>query len=165
MKIAITSDSHDNYINLQKAINIANERDCQVFLFAGDFIAPAGLLNFSKFNGKVEMIWGNNEGNQFGFADQLNKLSNTRMNGVLFEGELDGVKIFMNHYPKISELAAKSGDYDLSICGHHHKFEKRKIGKTLLLNPGNLKGISEEKAGFVIFNTKDKTLERVEIKN
>lgn len=135
MRIAIASDSHDNWKNLKQAITVANERECQYFLFAGDFIAPAGLQNFKYFSGQVEMVWGNNEGNQYGFAERMKELPNIQMNGILYEGVLDGTRIFMNHYPKISELAAKSGDYDLCIYGHSHNYKEEILNGTLLLNP------------------------------
>jgi predicted phosphodiesterase len=43
MKIAIWSDSHDNFQNLEKAIKIANDNNCEYFLFAWDFITPSWL--------------------------------------------------------------------------------------------------------------------------
>jgi predicted phosphodiesterase len=40
MKIAIMSDSHENWDNFFKAIAVANEHSCEILLFAGDLMAP-----------------------------------------------------------------------------------------------------------------------------
>lgn len=162
MKIAIASDVHDNFENLKKAIQIANKNKCQYFLFAGDFVTPTGLELFKEFKGFVEMVWGNNEGDQIGFVEKIAQIPNVKMHGVLYEETLDGLRTFMNHYPRFAEIAAESQQYDLCIYGHTHLYREDIVKKSILLNSGNLKGEREE-AGFVIFDTKDKSTERIQL--
>ena len=118
MKIAIMSDSHDRWDHLEKAIEVANSENCEYLLFAGDFIAPTGIPTLQRFKGKVRLVWGNNEGETVKFTRLMDKTENLKLCGDVFEEEIDGVKIFMNHYPRIVELAAKSGEFDLCIYGH-----------------------------------------------
>src|SRR3989344_9450767 len=118
MKISIMSDSHDNWLNLEKAIEISNSEGCEYLLHAGDLIAPPIVDILKKFKGQVKFVWGNNEGERVGISKAFASSENLELSGDIFEGEIDGVKIFMNHYPRISELAAKTGKFDLCIYGH-----------------------------------------------
>lgn len=162
MKIAIVSDCHDEFDNLEKAVEIANQKGCEQLLFAGDFVAPLGLEVFEKFNGKVQMIWGNNEGEKFLFTRTVDSMQNVTMHGDSFSGKVGEIKVFMHHLPEIALLAAKSSEFDLVIHGHTHVFKQEKVGDTLLICPGNLKGWREN-AGFVIFDLQKMAVERVEI--
>ena len=44
------------------------------------------------------------------------------------------------HRPDGLESFARSGDYDLIIHGHTHRAEVRKVGETVILNPGEGSG-------------------------
>lgn len=162
MKIAIMSDSHENWTNLEKAITIANDESCDVMLFAGDLIAPPGIAVLEKFNGQIKFVWGNNEMEQVAMTRKMDASEKIELCDDIYEGELDGVKVFMNHYPRIAELAAKSGEFDLCIFGHTHEYYEEKIDNTLLINPGEIQG-RVSTASFVIFDTKTKEFEKVEL--
>lgn len=163
MKLAILSDAHDNWANLEKAIAIANERGCEVLLFAGDLIAPPGIAVLEKFNGSVKIVWGNNEGEKVGIVTKCAASSKIELCGDVFEGTLGTTRVFMNHYPRLAELAAKSGEFDLSICGHTHEYSQKQLGNCTLLNPGEVQGYVTGEAGFVVWDTERGSGERVRI--
>jgi putative phosphoesterase len=163
MKISIMSDSHDNWLNLEKAVAISNDQGCEVLLFAGDLIAPPQLAVLEKFNGKVKLVWGNNEAERVGMVRMIDASKNIELCGDIFEGEIANIKIFMNHYPRIAELAAKSNEFDLCIYGHTHIYSEAKIGNTLLVNPGEIQGYRTGKPSFIIFDTETKSVNKVEI--
>jgi putative phosphoesterase len=164
MKIAILSDSHDNWQNLEKAIKIVNKNKCEILLFAGDLITPSALpMILEKFKGREgHLIFGNNEGEKFGYTKLALESKRFTLHGDTYEGEIDGVKIFMNHYPRIAELAAKSGEFDLVIHGHNHTAKDEKVGNTILLNPGEIKGVKGQ-ASFAVFDTKTKEVKEMKI--
>jgi len=170
MKIAIMSDSHDHWENLEQAITIAEDKDCQEIWFAGDLISPTGILIFKKFSGTVRFVLGNNEAELLGIADKIAQADNVFMpepkpasiaQGLVFEEEVGGLKFFMNHYQKFGEIAAKSGDYDVVIYGHDHIYNESKINKTLCLNPGEIHGQKSGTATFMVLNTEDKSVEKI----
>lgn len=161
MKIAIMSDSHDRWDNLGKAIEKTNNLKCKYLLFAGDLIAPPGVYELEKFNGKVKLVWGNNEGEKVGLARKINVIEKIELCDDVFEGELDGIKIFMNHYPRITELAAKSQEFDLCIYGHTHEYQEKTINKTLIINPGEIQGFASGISSFVIFDTITRKSEKI----
>lgn len=164
MKLAIISDSHDHYGNLSRAIELANEAGCERMLFAGDLIAPGnGTAVLSTFKGDVHFIYGNNDGEEFGMTKQFAKHEHLSIEGKTFEAEIDGVKIFMNHYPRIAEIAAHSGLFDLVIYGHDHKYFEEKVGDCVLLNPGAIHPYKIPCASFVIFDTIDRSVNRIEL--
>lgn len=160
MKLAIMSDSHENWPVLERAIAKANEEGCEVLLFAGDLIAPPGIPVLEKFNGSIKFVWGNNEMERVGITRKMDAAEKMEMCGDYFEGEFDGVRVFMNHYPKFVELAAKSGDYDLVIHGHTHEIREEKFGKCLLVNPGEIQGYKTKQSTFMIFDTGTKEITR-----
>ncbi len=160
MMIAIFSDSHDRWDNLEKAITIANKAECELVLFAGDLIAPTGVHILEKCSGLVKLVWGNNEGERVAITRKADASEKVELCGDIYEATVDGVKIFMNHYPRFVELAAKSGEFDLCIYGHTHQYYHEMIGKTLLLNPGEIQGATKE-PGFVLYDTKTKIVKRV----
>ena len=60
--------------------------------------------------------------------------------GGLEELELGGRRIFVNHYPPIGEGVAAGRQYDLVCYGHDHQAVVRRLGPTLLVNPGEVMG-------------------------
>jgi len=158
MKIAILGDSHDQYDNLQKAVNVANTHKCELMLHTGDLGAPKNSIAIlEKFNGSIKMILGNNDHEIVGlmkntFSDNNFELTKDMQAGDAYEEEVSGIKIFMHHYPRIAELAALSGEFDLCIHGHTHRYRNDTIGDTLLINPGSVIG-EKEPASLVIFDT------------
>lgn len=164
MKIAILSDSHDSWGNLEKAINITNEKKCEVLLFAGDLIAPAGLERLKKFSGKVNIILGNNDGEKILLTRRAGASNNIKLFYDIYEETLGGIKVFMNHFPRFTELAAKSGEFDLCVFGHTHDYHHEQIGETLLVNPGAIQesAMSDTKeSSFIIFDCKTKKVDKI----
>jgi uncharacterized protein len=161
MKIAIMSDSHDRWDHLEKAIQFGNSSNCKYLLFAGDLIAPPGISVLQKFNGKVILVWGNNEGEKVGIAEKIKTTNNIELHYEIFDEEIEGTKIFMNHYPRPTELAAQSGQYDLCIHGHTHIYREEKTGKTNLVNPGEIQGFISGNVTFVIFDTTSQKIEKI----
>jgi len=162
MKILIVSDSHDNDEKLSRAISAGNDAGCEVMLHAGDFVSPPTLDNLKSFEGKVYLVWGNNEGEKVGFIAKVAQLENTEMVGNVMEKEFNGLKFYMNHYPEIVENAALTGKYDVCIYGHDHIYHEEIISNgTLLLNPGEVHGNKTGVSTCMIFNTETKKVEKV----
>lgn len=162
MKILIVSDSHDNNGKLQGAISAGNNAGCDVMLHAGDFVSPPTLDNPGSFNGKVYLVWGNNEGEKVGFVNKIAQMENVEMTGDVMEKEFGGLKFYMNHYPDIVENAALTGKYDVCIYGHTHVYNEEVVSNgTILLNPGEVHGNKTGVSTCMIFDTETKKTEKV----
>jgi hypothetical protein len=58
----------------------------------------------------------------------------------------------MTHYPHIAKALAANERYDLVCYGHSHEGEETMIGRTLLLNPGEVMGRLGEHS-FALYDT------------
>jgi putative phosphoesterase len=168
MKVLISSDSHDNWPLLTRAVAEGNTYGCEVLLFAGDLISPPGIDILATFVGQVHLVLGNNEGELVKLTRMCDATPNItlhgNLNGGTMELTLDGLRFYMNHYPKNAELAALSGRYDVVIFGHTHEYhEDHTANGTHLVNPGEVQGFRTSSASFVIYDTTTRTAERITI--
>lgn len=164
MLIAVMSDIHDRWDNLEKAVEIANARGAEELLFAGDFMSPPGMKLMRNFGGKVTMVWGNNDGEKIGLMSQA-KEGNFLMAGDLLESEIAGKKIHMQHYPRAGEIAFASNLYEIVIYGHTHEWREEKANGKLLLNPGEIQGYGTGIASFALVETDTLEVEKIIINN
>lgn len=167
MKIAIISDSHDDLSALEVAVAKANDANCSLMLHAGDLIAPTAVVKLSAFNGDVKFIIGNNDHEHIGLMRKSMATDNVEFiysgaGGHCYETKVDGLRIFMHHYPRIAEIAAHSGLFDLCVHGHTHVYREQQIGETLLLNPGAVTKQGDA-SSFVIFDTNNQSVTKVDL--
>lgn len=160
MKIAIISDTHDNLTNLQKAIEIANNKACEMLLFAGDLNFPGAVQFLAKFNGPVHMVWGNNEGDRVKVLSRVSEYQNVQHHLDMYVDTIDGLMVFMTHYPEIAELARESNKYSLVIYGHTHEYDEQNLDTVTVINPGAVFGYPTDPS-FAIFDTKTKHIEKI----
>lgn len=147
MKIAIISDVHDNRANLAKTLTFIKKEKIRTILCCGD-LGSREILQFlqDNFSGRLERVSGNLDKDlDFVCLDQK-------------EIRMDQKKIVLVHWPKKAKELAQSQKYDLIFYGHNHKPWQEKIGKTVLINPGNLAGIFY-KPTFAIYDTETDRLE------
>ena len=139
MKIAVLSDIHDNIWKLEEILKKLGE--AQELIFCGDFCAPFSLGMLAEgFRGPIHVVFGNNDGDKLLLSQVAAKAGNVTLHGEFAELELGGRKIAAIHYPAIAAGLAASGRYDLVCCGHSHKYEAKRVGRTILLNPGEVMG-------------------------
>jgi putative phosphoesterase len=166
MKILITSDSHDNWDNLEKAVAQGNAAGCEVMLFAGDLMAPGGVKILEQFNGPVHFVLGNNEGELVGLTRFLDASKNTTLHYDFGESTMNnkiaGLKFYMHHFPNIVRNAARTGDYNVCVYGHDHEYHHEILENgTIFLNPGAIKGNDAGIATCMFFDTATKSVEKV----
>jgi len=145
MEIAIVADTHDNLKNLEKALNWINKEGIELILHCGD-ISRQETIDFiaKKFQGEIKYVKGNADYN----LDLLNSL----------ELEVDGKKIWFDHYPEEAKRMALSGKYDLALYGHTHRPWDKVYGNCHMINPGELAG-QFYKPTFAVYDTKTQMLE------
>lgn len=136
MKIALLSDTHNNWKDTGVAVSAASAADCEVLFFSGDLTRPQGVSVLADFEGPVHMIIGNNEFEIDEIWAAANDTDNVIYHGEICDIERKGLRIFMHHYPQQAARKAESGIYDLCIHGHTHRFTDRTIKGVRVLNPG-----------------------------
>lgn len=171
MKIAIVSDTHDNTPAIVWIIEYLNEHKIPVALHAGDMINPGVTRRFAEhYQGDFHYVFGNNDGERTIGIERAQKYSwsNVYCHKESMELEIEGKKIFMNHFSSISENVAKSGKFDVCIGGHDHLYRVNYFGKTLFINPGNIvtkdKWLPQEpdkESSFVLLDLSTMKYERI----
>lgn len=167
MKIAILSDIHDNIWNLEKALPLIQSASCEALIFCGDFVAPFIPPYLMSLNIPVHACFGNNDEDQGMIIEKAqSKIVFWPLAKEFGEVELDGKKIAFCHYPKLGELLAGTGEYAAVFHGHTHDAYTKKVGETILANPGSICGIQGGKPGvtsFGIYNTSTHFYEQINL--
>ncbi|MHC4394077.1 MAG: metallophosphoesterase [Planctomycetota bacterium] len=159
MKIGIISDTHNHRANVLKAIKTFNEQKVGWILHAGDMTSENTAGEFAAVDGaKFIAVLGNCDSER-----DLLKSTIESFGGELydpsFSGQIDGKRVFMTHKPDVLEAAVESGKYDLVVYGHTHKQDIRKVGQTLVVNPGKAKSRLGGNVGVVIVELDDMNCE------
>ena len=167
VKIGIISDTHDNINIAKKAVQYFNSNKIDYCLHAGDIIAPfMAKLVFNDLVCKENLILvqGNNDGEITGNRLNFTKIG-SKFAGNYYVGTIDNKKIFMQHDidPTILESLASSNKIDIIIYGHTHEPEIKKIGKTIIMNPGECCGILSGENTIAIVDTEKMEAEIIKL--
>ena len=163
MIIAIMSDSHDNIWNLRKALDIVMQREVEMIIHCGDFVAPFMLKELDSATIPVHGVFGNNDGDQYLLTKlSLTDLSHITLHGIVGSIDADGKKIGFTHREIIGHGLVFSNEYKMVCIGHSHEHMQKQIGETILLNPGEIMG-KDGRPGFCLLDTSTWRISRVEL--
>ncbi len=155
----VMSDSHDNLSKVEKAVKIALQRKVSALFHLGDFNSPFVIPRLLKEDYKFFGVFGNNDGDLLFLEEKAkNKISHSPHEIIL-----EGKKVFMMHQPFALEAAKKSQLYDFVFYGHTHKLHVEKIGKTLIVNPGESCGYLTSKATCVLVDERTGKYEVIDL--
>lgn len=162
VKIAIISDTHDHLQNIEASMDALKGAD--VVLHCGDLCAPFVIKRLGEgLEGiPLHVVWGNNEGDTFMISKIAANFEDVYLHGELAELDLGGLRIAVNHYPRIAQGLARSGLYDLVCYGHDHTAHTEVVGDCTLVNPGEILGMNGPST-FAIFDTETREVEHIEI--
>jgi len=145
MKIAIVSDTHNNWTNFKKAIDWIKKEKIQLILHCGDINSREIINDAQKlFNGEIKYVKGN--------ADYGLEIPDK------MEIDLENKKIAFTHFPSEAKKMAQSGKYDMVFYGHTHRPWEEKVGNCRFINPGELAG-QFYKPSFAVYDTDTDNLE------
>jgi hypothetical protein len=146
MKIAIVSDTHNNWVNFKKAIDWIKKENIQLILHCGD-ICSQEMIDDAKifFGGDIRYVKGNAD---FNLPDLPEKI----------ELDLENKKIIFCHFPNEAKKTAQSGKFDLVFYGHTHRPWDEKVRDCHMINPGELAG-QFYKPSFAVYDTSTGNLE------
>jgi putative phosphoesterase len=146
MKIAIVSDTHNNWANFKKAIEWIKKEKIRLILHCGDISSQLAIDDAKKhFGGEIRFVRGNADYDMPDLPEEM-------------ELELDSKKVVFCHFPAYAKRLAQSGKYDMVFYGHTHRAWDEKIGNCHMINPGELAG-QFYKPTFAIYDTKTGKLE------
>jgi len=158
--IGLISDTHDNQDAVDKASKVFITKNVELILHAGDWIAPFTLMRLAKAGIPIIGVFGNNDGERK-FMREVAAKNNVRLEEEIAVVEGYGLKIALIHGTSniIVEALARSNMFDIVVYGHTHRRDLRRLGKTLLVNPGEACGYLTGEASIAILDTKTKSIE------
>ncbi|RLE81094.1 MAG: metallophosphoesterase [Thermoprotei archaeon] len=173
MIIGVVADTHDNLNKVSKVIEVFKEKNIEIVLHAGDYIAPFTLKKFSELGVKLIGVFGNNDCEKpllYKVASGLGY----ELYGQPVELVLDNRNILLLHGfggKKFTRLfvdaAAATGEYDLVVYGHTHEKDcrvfKKNSRKTVILNPGEVCGLLSGRSTVAIVNLDTLEVEVVKV--
>ena len=146
-KIAITSDIHNNEVNLKKVLDFCGREKIETMICCGD-MASLETLDFmnNNFSGNILYTYGNADYDDLRDLVDEKKYRNTYIFKKFGEAVIEKKNVAFVHYPQEAKGFARSGKYDFVFYGHTHKpwVEKIKADanqkECVLLNPGTTAG-------------------------
>jgi putative phosphoesterase len=162
MKIGIMSDSHDNIVNLAKAISKMKENKVEVIIHCGDLSAGFIVNKLAETGLTIHSVFGN-VGDRYSNTRKAALHPNYNLHGEMAELEIDNLKIAVTHMNFFADGLASTGKYDFVLHGHTHIKRDEKIGDTRIINPGELLGLKDAPPSFAILDTKTKEVEFFEL--
>ncbi|RLG41945.1 MAG: hypothetical protein DRO05_02580 [Thermoproteota archaeon] len=142
--IGVISDTHDDLEAIRSALEVFSREEVESIIHLGDLISPFSLRELAKWQGRVDLLWGNNEGEAL--VAKLGVELGLKVHTSPTELTISNREILAFHgfgsaslTEKVARMIADSGEYDLVLFGHTHSpiVERR---KSLLVNPGEACG-------------------------
>ena len=139
MKAGILSDSHNHREGAEGALRRFLEERVDLILHLGDVCAPETLRGFTAAGIPLIGVFGNNDGNRQG----LQAVSSNGFHPSPHMPVIGQTRILMAHsFDELQGEIGEGGKYDLILFGHTHRTLTMRVGRALVLNPG-------EACGFV----------------
>ena len=175
MKIAIISDTHDNIVNLDKALQYIRGEKIKTIIHLGDVVSQETLDYLAEnFSGKLFIARGNADlydiKNQklkithSTTSGQENKYANIKIFEEYGEIEIDKRKIgFVHKKSDIPNFQTPYTKYHIPntiFYGHSHKPWIEEIKGVTYANPGNLAGIHYDPT-FAVYETSSKKIKLI----
>jgi len=133
VKAGILSDSHDHAAAVASALVRFRAEGVGVILHLGDVCTPSVLAGYRESGIPFLAVFGNNDYDRDGLQEASG--------GAFRQGprieEVAGRKVLMAHtFEELQPELSGRGRFDLVLFGHTHRPLTMRVGKALVLNPG-----------------------------
>jgi len=138
VKVGILSDSHDHRDAAEGAFHLFRAEGVGMVFHLGDVCSPAVLAGYADPATPLRGVFGNNDSDRDGLQEATG--------GAFRQGphieSVDGRRILLAHsYDQLREVLSGQGRFDLVLFGHTHRPLTMRVGKALVVNPGELCGL------------------------
>ena len=136
MLVGIVADTHDNLRLVDAAVETFEDRDVDVVVHCGDFVAPFSAARFDA-SFEFHAVRGNNDGE---WALQSVVAEFGTYHGETAELTLDGEDVGVYHGTSdaVVEALVASANYDYVLHGHTHVRTHKVYEGTVRINPGGI---------------------------
>ncbi len=159
MIIGIMSDSHDNLDAIERALAVFRDSNVDMIIHLGDIISPFALAKILEFPARIVIVLGNNDGDILQLRELALK-AGAYIRPQIYITTIANRRYLLMHGMgnveqtlQIVESLANSNSFDIILYGHTHRVDIRTIGKTLVINPGEVCGYLSNRKTVVILDT------------
>lgn len=163
--IGILADTHDNLPLIDEAVKQLNHYGVEMVLHAGDYISPFTVSHFKPLQAQLIGVYGNNCAERKRLKELFRDID-ADLRGFFAEVSVEGVKIGLlhGHDEELLNALLKSCVYDVVVHGHTHQAKVQRIGRTLVINPGEVCGYLTGKSTMALLDLKTRDAEIVMIR-
>jgi putative phosphoesterase len=138
VKVGILSDSHDHRDAAAGALLLFRAERVGMVLHLGDVCSPVVLAGYADRSIPFLGVFGNCDSDRDGLQEATGGAFRL---GPHIE-TVDGRKILLAHsYDQLQGELSGQGRFDLVLFGHTHRPLTMRVGKALVLNPGETCGL------------------------
>lgn len=143
MKAGILSDTHDRRTAAEAALALFRAEGVDVIFHLGDVCSPGILAGFRASGIPMIGVFGNNDLDRNGLQEATG--------GAFLEGPavriLGGRSVLFAHtFRELQPELGEPGRFDLVLFGHTHRSMTMRVGKALVINPGEGCGLTQGRA-------------------
>lgn len=157
MLIGIFADTHDHLDNIRLAVGEFNRRQCEIVVFAGDFVSTFAIPPLRKLDCPMIASFGDNEGNKVGLRGGLEIIGEVSDPPFGFRAA-DGTKILVTH--QLELIKGQEEGSDVVIYAHTHRPRvHRDSHSRLWINPGETSGWTYREPSVAILDSSTREVE------
>ncbi len=162
--LGLLADTHDHLPRIDAAVHLLNRRDVELVLHAGDYISPFTVAHYEPLQAHLIGVYGNNCAERRLLKELFQGIGGD-LRGFFAEITVKDLKIGLLHGHDEELLTAliQSGAYDVVVHGHTHHAATQRVGRTLVINPGEVCGYLTGKATLALLDVNTRAVEIVGI--
>ena len=160
MRIGVLADTHDRVPAIADLLQKFADKGVSMVMHAGDFCSPFSLASFHQRGMALLGVFGRNDGDRETLAAYAARGMGTEIYESPHSFDVGGKRILLVH--EIVEVSPRSIEsHDFVIHGSSHLQSEKKIGSTIVINPGEACGWIHGKCTAMILNTDSGEVENI----
>ena len=142
-----------------------NKIGVSLVLHAGDYISQFTVNHFKPLNAKLIGVFGNNCAERRVLEDRFKEI-NMDVRGFFAEVKIFNLKMALlhGHDEKLLDSLINSGAYDVVVQGHTHLVKLQRVGRTLVINPGEVCGYVTGYSTMAVLDVKSLNVDIIKLK-
>ncbi|HEY6089198.1 MAG TPA: metallophosphoesterase [Gemmatimonadaceae bacterium] len=160
MRIGVMADTHDRVPAVSDILQKFADKGVSMVMHAGDYCAPFCLAPFHQSGMALLGVFGRNDGDRETLAAYAARGMGTEIYESPHSFDVAGKRVLLVH--EINEVSPRSIEsHDYVIHGASHLQSEKKIGKTIVINPGEACGWIHGKCTAMILDTDSGEVENI----
>ena len=160
MRIGVVADTHDRVPAIADLLQKFADKGVSMVMHAGDYCSPFSLSPFHQRGMALLGVFGRNDGDRETLAAYAARGMGTEIYESPHSFDVAGKRVLLVH--DIAEVTPRSIEsHDFVIHGSSHLVSEKKVGNTIVINPGEACGWIHGKCTAMILNTDSGEVENI----